>query len=85
MALNLPASTLQPIHDMIWSNDLTVCKMTRAASCSECTIRRLCSNWQSYEKHSAQGFASLSGSIDLASTQESTEEASRSLPLSLSS
>ena len=44
MAPNLAASTLQLIHDMILSNDLTVSKMAEAACCSERTIRRIRSN-----------------------------------------
>lgn len=44
MAPNLAASTLQLIHDMTLSNDLTVSKMAEAAGCSERTIRRIRSN-----------------------------------------
>lgn len=44
MAPNLAPSTLEFIHGMIISNDLTVSKMAEAAGCNERTIRRLRSN-----------------------------------------
>lgn len=48
MAPNLAASTLQLIHDMILSNDLTVSKIAEAAGCSKRTIRRIRSNLHLY-------------------------------------
>jgi hypothetical protein len=44
MAPNLAASTLQLIHDMILSNDLTISNIAEAAGCSEHTIRKIRSN-----------------------------------------
>jgi transposase len=41
MAPNLAASTLELIHDMIKSNELTAAQMAEAAGCSERTITRL--------------------------------------------